>query len=132
MTDILNAIGYGAIVAVIGIAIVFLGLIILICFIWAMAKIFDKINADAAAKKQAADAAAAKAAAEAAAKAAEAAPAPVEEPVMEEVTDDAELIAVIAAALAAFDNSGKALVVRKVRRVNAWNKSAREEQICRF
>ena len=133
MSNILNALSYGGIVAVIGMLIVFLGLIILIAFIWAMAKIFDKINADAAAKKQAAEAAAAKAAAEAAAKAVEAAvPAPVEEPAVEDVTDDAELIAVIAAAIAAFDNSGKALVVRKVRRVNAWNKSAREEQICRF
>ena len=50
---------------------------------------------------------------------------------MEEV-NDAQLIAVIAAAIAAFDNSGKSLVVRKVRRVSAWNKSSREEQVCRF
>ena len=63
-----------------------------------------------------------------------AAPAPVvEEPAAaEEVVDDAELIAVIAAAIAAFDNSGKTLVVRKVRRVSAWNKSSRQEQVTRF
>ena len=42
------------------------------------------------------------------------------------------MIAVIAAAIAAFDNSGKTPVVRKVRRVSGWNRAAREEQVCRF
>ena len=49
-----------------------------------------------------------------------------------EFVDDAQLIAVIAAAIAAFDNSGKNLVVRKVRRVNGWNNAARREQIYKF
>ena len=63
-----------------------------------------------------------------------AAPAPVAEPepVVEDVTDDSELIAVIAAAIAAFDNSGKALVVRRVRKVSGWNRAARAEQVYRF
>ena len=46
--------------------------------------------------------------------------------------DDAELIAVIAAAIAAFDNSGKNLVVRKVRRVSGWKDAARSEQVYHF
>ena len=75
----------------------------------------------------------AKAAAAAPAPVAAPAPAPVAEPapVMEEV-NDAQLIAVIAAAIAAFDNSGKSLVVRKVRRVSSWNKASRQEQVYRF
>ena len=48
------------------------------------------------------------------------------------VVDDSELIAVIAAAIAAFDNSGKRLVVRKVRRVPGWKDAARSEQIYHF
>ena len=56
-----------------------------------------------------------------------------EAPVVEEpVVDDAQLIAVIAAAIAAFDNSGKQLVVRKVRRAAGWGKTARQEQVYRF
>ena len=35
------------------------------------------------------------------------------------------------AAIAALDNSGKALVVRSVRRVSGWNRDAREEQVYR-
>ena len=54
------------------------------------------------------------------------------EPVAEEVTDDSELIAVIAAALAAYTDSDKQLVVRKVRRVSGWNRTARAEQVYRF
>ena len=123
----MNVLAYGGIVAVIGIMIVFLGLTILIFFIWLMGKFFQAITKKA--EKKAAD----KAAAEAAAKAA-AAPAPVAEaPVVEEpAVDDAQLIAVIAAAIAAYDNSGKNLVVRKVRRVSGWNNSARSEQIYHF
>ena len=59
-------------------------------------------------------------------------PEPEPEPVVEDVTDDSELIAVIAAAIAAYDNSGKSLVVRKVRRVSGWNRTARAEQVYRF
>ena len=119
----MNPVAYGLIVAVIGIAVVFVMLTILIAFVWTLGKLIQKLVNRAEAKKAAAAAAAAPA------------PAPVvEAPVVEEapVVDDAELIAVIAAAIAAFDNSGKTLVVRKVRRVSAWNRSAREEQVCRF
>ena len=123
----MNVLAYGGIVAVIGMLIVFLGLTILICFVWLMGKVFQAITKGA--EKKAAE----KAAAEAAAKAA-AAPAPVvEAPVAEEpAVDDAQLIAVIAAAIAAYDNSGKNLVVRKVRRVSGWNNSARSEQVYHF
>ena len=124
--SVMNALGYGGIVAVIGILIVFLGLTILICCISIMGKIFKSID-----QKKAAQAAAEKA---------EAAPAPAPAPVpvvekVEEasnVVDDAQLIAVIAAAIAAYDNSGKNLVVRKVRRVNGWNDAARREQVYKF
>lgn len=126
---ILNALSYGGITAVIGMLIVFLGLSILICAVKIMGAVFARVNES----KQAKAKAEAEAAARAAAKAAPA-PAPVAEPepVVEEVTDDSELIAVIAAAIAAFDNSGKSLVVRKVRKVSGWNRSARAEQVYRF
>ena len=123
----MNPVVYGLITAVIGIAVVFIMLTILIAFVWFMGKLISGMVNSREAK------AAAKAAA--AAKVAEApAPAPVvEAPVVEEpVVDDAQLIAVIAAAIAAFDNSGKNLVVRKVRRVNGWNNAARREQVYKF
>ncbi len=124
MSNFLSTLVYGGTVAIIGLCIVFVGLSILILCVWLMARVFDSINA----KKDAAEKAAAAKAAPAPAPVAAPAPAPVEEPVV----DDAELIAVISAAIAAFDNSGKTLVVRKVRRVSAWNRSSREEQVCRF
>ena len=118
---------YGISMMGIGLAVVFAMLAILICCIMIMSWIFNKVK-DSKTKK-----------AEAPKSAAEPVPAPVSvpvqaaepEPVMEEV-NDAQLIAVIAAAIAAFDNSGKSLVVRKVRRVNSWNKAARQEQVYRF
>ena len=119
----MNPVAYGLIVAVIGIAVVFVMLTILIAFVWTLGKLIQKLVNRAEAKKAAAAAAAAPA------------PAPVvEAPVVEEapVVDDAELIAVIAAAIAAFDNSGKNLVVRKVRRVSGWKDAARSEQIYHF
>ena len=120
---------YGLQVAAIGLVVVFLGLTILICAVTVLGKLME----NAAAKKEAKVRAEAEAAARAAAAAA---PAPVQaaepEPVMEDVTDDSELIAVIAAAIAAFDNSGKSLVVRRVRRVTGWNRAARAEQVYRF
>ena len=119
----MNPVAYGLIVAVIGIAVVFVMLTILIAFVWALGKLIQKLDNRAEAKKAAAAAAAAPA------------PAPVvEAPVVEEApaVDDAELIAVIAAAIAAFDNSGKNLVVRKVRRVSGWKDAARSEQIYHF
>ena len=119
----MNPVAYGLIVAVIGIAVVFVMLTILIAFVWALGKLIQKLVNRADAKKAAAAAAAAPA------------PAPVAEaPAVEEtsVVDDAQLIAVIAAAIAAFDNSGKNLVVRKVRRVSGWKDAARSEQIYHF
>ena len=122
---ILNALSYGGITAVIGMFIVFLGLTILICAV----KIMGAVFAGMTAKKQA------KAKAAVVEKPAAPAPAPVAAPepaVEEEVTDDSELIAVIAAAIAAFDNSGKSLVVRRVRKVSGWNRASRTEQVYRF
>ena len=119
----MNPVVYGLMVAVIGIAVVFAMLTILIAFVWTLGKLIQKLVNRAEAKKAAAAAAAAPA------------PAPVvEAPVVEEapVVDDAELIAVIAAAIAAFDNSGKNLVVRKVRRVSGWKDAARSEQVYHF
>ena len=121
---ILNALGYGGIMMVIGMLVVFFGLALLIFLISIMSAIFKKIDKSKAEK--------------AAAAAAAAAPAPV--PEIEETADAAEadvvtdpqLIAVIAAAVAAFDQSGKNLVVRKVRRASGWKGSARQEQIYHF
>ena len=119
----MNPVAYGLIVAVIGIAVVFVGLTILVFFVWLMGQLFRAITK---AKEEKAK--------KAAAAAAPAAPAPVAEPVVEESVEvnDAELIAVIAAAIAAFDDSGKRLVVRKVRRVPGWKDAARSEQVYHF
>ena len=122
----MNPVAYGLIVAIIGIAVVFAMLTILICFVWAAGKVIQTMVNKAEQKAKA----------KAAASAPAPAPAPVVEaaPVVEEsnVVDDAELIAVIAAAIAAFDNSGKNLVVRKVRRVAGWKDAARSEQVYHF
>lgn len=122
----MNPVAYGLITAIIGMLVVFAMLTILIAFVWFMGKLISGMV------KRREEKAAAKAAAAAPAPAP--APAPVvEAPVVEEpVVDDAQLIAVIAAAIAAFDNSGKNLVVRKVRRVNGWNNAARREQVYKF
>ena len=130
--NILGKIVYGLQVAAIGLVVVFLGLAILIAFITLMAQVFKAIDgkkADKAAEaKRAEEAARAAEAAKAAA-----APAAVEpEPVAEDVTDDSALIAVIAAAIAAFTDSDKQLVVRRVRRVSGWNRAGRTEQVYRF
>ncbi len=127
--SVFGKIVYGLQVAAIGLVVVFLGLTILIAFITLMAQVFKAIDAKKAAKAKAE----AEAKAQAAAQAVEAAPAVIEpEPVAEEVTDDGELIAVIAAAIAAFTDSDKQLVVRKVRRVSGWNRAGRAEQVYRF
>ena len=124
---------YGAQVTAIGLVVVFLGLAILIGFITLMAQVFKAIDASKNEKAKALAAAQAAEAAAAAKAAAAQAPKAVEpEPVVEEVTDDAKLIAVIAAAIAAFTDSDKQLVVRKVRRVSGWNRAGRAEQVYRF
>ena len=130
--NILGKIVYGLQVAAIGLVVVFLGLAILIAFITLMAQVFKAIDgkkADKAAEAKRAEEAAR--AAEAAKTAA--APAAVEpEPAVADVTDDSALIAVIAAAIAAFTDSDKQLVVRRVRRVSGWNRAGRTEQVYRF
>ena len=120
MSNIVNALGYGAMVAVVGLLIVFLGLTILIVCITVMAKIFDAIKARKAQK----------------AAAAAPAPAPAIEETAEE-EDEGELIAVIAAAVAAAmeaegEEEPTGFVVRSIRRINnapAWNRAGREEQV---
>lgn len=123
--NVMNALSYGGIVAVIGMLTVFAGLIILIGFLVASGKIFQTID-----KKKAQKAAAP------AVEAPVPAPVPVAEPVAEvqqsAVVDDPQLITVIAAAIAAYDNTGKTLVVRKVRRMAGWKDAARSEQIYHF
>ena len=126
--SVFGKIVYGLQVAAIGLVVVFLGLAILIGFITLMAQVFKAFDARKAAKARAAEEA--RLAAEAAA--AKAAPAPQPEPVAEDVTDDGALIAVIAAAIAAFTDSDKQLVVRRVRRVSGWNRAGRAEQVYRF
>ena len=130
--SVFGKIVYGLQVAAIGLVVVFLGLAILIGFITLMAQVFKAVDGKKAAKAAEAARAAEAAKAAAAAKAVQAAPAPVAEPVAEEVTDESELIAVIAAAIAAFADSDKQLVVRKVRRVSGWNRAGRAEQVYRF
>ena len=126
--SVFGKIVYGLQVAAIGLVVVFLGLAILIGFITLMAQVFKAFDARKAAKARAAEEA--RLAAEAAA--AKAAPAPQPEPVAEDVTDDTALIAVISAAIAAFTDSDKQLVVRRVRRVSGWNRAGRAEQVYRF
>ena len=130
--SVFGKIVYGLQVAAIGLVVVFLGLAILIGFITLMAQVFKAVDGKKAAKAAEAARAAEAAKAAQAAKAATAAPAPVAEPVAEEVTDEGELIAVIAAAIAAFSDGNKQLVVRKVRRVSGWNRASRAEQVYRF
>ena len=112
---------YGLSVAAVGILTVFVALIILIGLIKVMELVIGGVT-----KKKAAPAPA------------PAAPAPA--PVIEETAeeeDEGELIAVIAAAVAAAMEAAGAeeptgFVVRSIRRVNnapAWNRAGREEQV---
>lgn len=121
--SIWDKIGYGGITAVIGIIIVFTGLLIIIGCLVLMSKAF-----------KAAEKCKQKKAEKAAAQTPAPAPAPVAEVAVEpeEVTDDSELIAVIAAAIAAFDFGGKSVAIKSVRRVNGWKNAARSEQVYKF
>lgn len=116
-----------AAVVITGLAVVFIGLILLIALVWLYGKIFQVIN-DKAAKKAAAAKSEAKAE-----KAAAPAPAPVIEDGIEE-----EVAAVIAAAIAAYGaQTGKKLAVRSIRSAdggsgsrrvrNAWGAAALSE-----
>ena len=122
LSNLGNKLGFGLIVTLIGIAIVFLGLTILIGLIKLMEKATANLGKGGKGGKKAK-------------KQAEApAPAPVAAPVVEEVpvADDSELIAVISAAVAMMMEDGSAFTVRRVRRVQnapAWQKAGREEQV---
>lgn len=120
--SILDKLGFAFLVMLIGMLIVFFGLIILICLIKLMSIVVGALTGK---KKE------------------KAAPAPapvvVPEPVAEAAAEETglesdELIAVITAALAAFNKDGnKTLVVRSVRRAAAktpaWAKAGRADQL---
>ena len=121
----MSILAYGGQVTAIGLLIVFTGLFILIFCISVMSRIFRAVTGKNKQPK--------------AAEAPAPAPAPVQEatPVEEapaseeeEITDP-QLIAVIAAAIAAYDTN-RTLVVRSVRRASGWKKTARDEAVCRF
>ena len=114
---------YGGQVTLIGLLVVFFGLALLIVLINIMLWAFKKFGGKNEAVEQTA------APAVQSVPAPPAPPAPPAEPAQ---VQDAELIAVIAAAIAAYDNSGKRLIVRRVRRISGWNRTAREEQVYRF
>ena len=104
----------------IGLVMVFLGLIILIAFVYLLAAIFSD-------HKKAAEAAEAPASAPAPAPASVPAPAPAAFAGI-----DPQVVAVIAAAVAAMDANGKPLVIRSIRRAPGWKRAARAEQVYRF
>ena len=118
--SILDKLGFAFLVMLIGMLIVFFGLVILICLIKLMSIVVGALTGK---KKE------------------KAAPAPVvvPEPVAEAAAEETglesdELIAVITAALAAFNKDGsKTLVVRSVRRAAAktpaWAKAGRADQL---
>ena len=120
--SILDKLGFAFLIMLIGLMIVFFGLIILICLIKLMSIIVGALTGKK--KEQAAPAPA---------------PVVVPEPVAEAAAEETgiendELIAVITAALAAFNKDGnKTLVVRSVRRAAAktpaWAKAGRADQL---
>ncbi len=131
MATLGNALTYGGMVTVIGLLVVFTGLALLILVLTLMAQFF-KAFGKSQQKRAEAKQARREAKKPAEEKPAVAPAAPVETVEAEEVVDDTELIAVIAAAIAAYEPDGKKLVVRRVRRVGGWNRAAREEQTVRF
>jgi sodium pump decarboxylase gamma subunit len=115
-----------AAVVITGIAVVFIGLILLILLVWLYGKIFEKINKKSEEKK-----AAAQAVKNEEASAAKTAPAPIVEDGIDE-----EITAVIAAAIAAYGaQTGKKLAVRSIRKSggekftgrNAWSSAGLNE-----
>ena len=102
-----------------GLVVVFLILIILVAFLWVMGKL---LNLNIKKKPKAAKAAAAPAAAPAAPVPAAPAPAPIEE---YDDEDDSEIIAVIAAAIAAYGESeGKQYRIASVRKRDRSQRSS--------
>ena len=126
----LDKLGYGGKAMVIGLLIVFTGLIIIILCLKLMAAIFNGIQKKKAKKAEAERIAAEKAAQ----KAAQAAPVQeIAEPEPEAPEgDDMELIAVISTAVAAFMGSAAPVKIKSVKRVNGWKNAARTEQIFKF
>ncbi|MGI6172630.1 MAG: OadG family transporter subunit [Christensenellales bacterium] len=105
---------FGLTVMLLGLLIVFIGLILLIIIVEAISRIVNK-----AAKEKEAPAPAVELPAQVAA-----------EPEPEEVQEDENIPYVIAAAIAACEDSTKKFVVRSVRRVGSgWAANARREQI---
>ena len=113
----MEILGFGVQVMLIGLVVVFVGLILLIICV----KIMDKLVNKSEEGKPAAPAPAP----------APAAPAPVSAPQVEAGISP-EVLAAITAAICAYAPAGKSLVVRSVRRKNSWNRAAREENIYRF
>lgn len=104
----------------IGLVMVFLGLFILIAFIYI-------INAVVAGKGEKGEEASAEVPAPAPA------PAPAPTPAPAALTGiDPQVVAVIAAAVAAMDANGKPLVIRSIRRSPGWKRASRAEQVYRF
>ena len=126
MSEILSSLGYGAVVAIIGLAVVFVGLVLIILSIYAISWVLKKLTGEEKEKAPKAE--------PAPAPVVEMAAAPAVEPAQEEieVTDDNELIAVIAAAIAAMDGGSKPFVIRSVRRVAGWKNAARAEQVYKY
>ena len=104
----------------IGLVMVFLGLFILIAFIYI-------INAVVAGKGEKGE----EASAEVPAPAPAPAPAPVPAPAAFAGIDP-QVVAVIAAAVATMDANGKPLVIRSIRRSPGWKRASRAEQVYRF
>jgi Na+-transporting methylmalonyl-CoA/oxaloacetate decarboxylase gamma subunit len=125
--NVLEKLGYGATATVIGLLIVFAGLTIIILSLKVMALVFQTVE-----KRKAAKAAAALPKVEA--PAVEAAPALEASAENTVEADDGELIAVIAAAIAAFDFGGseKLVKIKSIRRVSGWKSAARTEQVYKF
>ena len=125
----LSKLGYGGTATVIGLIIVFTGLTIIIFSLKIMAAVFKAVE-----KRKAAKITAAAPKAEVSAPDETAVPAAEEavEEVIEE--DESELIAVIAAAIAAFDfgSGSKPVRIKSVKRVSGWKNAARTEQIYKF
>lgn len=122
--NFIEKLGYGGITTVIGLIIVFSGLIIIVLCLYLMSSVFKSIDRKKAEK---------------AAQPAPAVPEPEEAPAPEaeapsEETNDDELIAVLAAAVAAFcaQSGTQDVRIKSVRRVSSWKNVARSEQILKL
>lgn len=112
---------YGLTVTGIGMLFVFAGLAILIALLMLMAQVFKKLDKKKDERQV-----------EVSNLVAQEPPAEVEFENAEADMSQDELIAVIAAAIAAYDGGSKNLVVKSVRRVSGWKNAARTEQVYKF